>query len=764
MDVVVMLVFAVSAVLAGPALGIAALLRATRFQTEWAREHARFKRDLANDLAGVRARLTQLEAVAVTPVAAQPAVVEAEADTEFDPEPGVVVGPEAELESGINDQREVEPAAQEVEPIVWAGSDGQERVPEWEMTEEKTEEVTVPATGAWSAFTDEPAAVDAGADHAPAGTVDGAGRRARTAVWNFEEALGAKVFVWIGGVALALAGAFLVKYSWDNQLLSVGTRLLIAAVFGVAMVGAGTWLRTRSERVAAALVGAGVADLYGVTFAASSVYHFLGPVTGFVLLALVTAGAVALSLRHGRFVALLGLVGGFCTPLLIGDARAADGPLLGYLLVLQIGLVVVTRQRGWIGLSAATLVGSVGWGLVQALTGVDGGDRLAAGILGLGSAAVFVLNAAWVQARDQDVATRRRPISPFGLAVSALAAAGALLGIVTVRGGYGPQELAMVGLLGAGAIALGRLDRRYLAIPWLTLGLSVAMLVGSLVSRGTGTAETSGFAGVVLAFAALYAAGGYAASWGSRRGLRVSAVSFASLAAVGGVVLLGLGVAAVPAALAGAARCCLAWPRRCTPRWRWAGCVVGRTRPSRGRWAWPHGAWSPPPWRSRCRGPWTGFGSGPRWRWSALPQRGRRGGRACATTVDGRWAGAWGRCRPSWSCCPCLSGWGLAGGGRQGAGLAGRMAGGGLRNGGRRSGGGGVGLADPGRRKIGGCGRCSASWRRPWRPPAWCWCLPCCSTGRARRPCGGSGRSGWVWAWSPRRSTPGPRGWAGAHA
>lgn len=370
---------------------------------------------------------------------------------------------------------------------------------------------------------------------------------------GLEEALGAKVFVWIGGVALALAGAFLVKYSWENQLLPVSVRLVIAAVFGGAMVGVGTWLRGRSERVAAALVGAGVADLYGVTFAASNVYHFLGPVTGFVLLALVTAGAVSLSLRHGRFVALLGLVGGFCTPLLIGDARAADGPLLGYLLVLQIGLVVVTRQRGWIGLSAATLVGSIGWGLVQALTGVDGGDRLAAGVLGLGSAAVFVLNAAWVQAREQssqeNAATRRAPISPFGLAVSALSAAGALLGIVTVRGGYGPQELAMVGLLGAGAIALARLDRRYLPIPWLTLGLSAAMLVGSVWSRGASAAEAGGFARVVMVFAALYAAGGYAASWGARRGLRVSAVSFTSLATVGGAAMLVLGAAFVPASL-----------------------------------------------------------------------------------------------------------------------------------------------------------------------------------------------------------------------
>ncbi len=347
---------------------------------------------------------------------------------------------------------------------------------------------------------------------------------------SLEEALGAKVFVWVGGVALALAGAFLVKYSWENQLLSVGMRLLIAALFGGAMVIAGTWLGDRSARVSAALVAAGVADLYGVTFATSSVYHFVGPTFGFVLLGLVTALAVVLSLRHGQFVALLGLVGGFCTPLLVGDERPASGALLGYLLVLQIGLVVVTRQRGWIGLSAATLVGSVMWGLVQAFTGTGPEGRLIAGTLGLVSAAMFVLNAARMQARDAAAGKNRRMISPFGLAVSALAAAGSLLGIVTVRGGYQPQELAMVGLLGAGALALARLDRRYLAIPWLTLGLSAAMTMGSQAS-----ASSHSLMLVSLGFSALYGMGGYVACWDRRR---VPAVSFASLAGVGGMLML----------------------------------------------------------------------------------------------------------------------------------------------------------------------------------------------------------------------------------
>ncbi|MBI4564707.1 MAG: DUF2339 domain-containing protein [Planctomycetes bacterium] len=77
-----------------------------------------------------------------------------------------------------------------------------------------------------------------------------------------EKNLGVKVPVWIGAIALALAGIYLVKYSHEHGLLSPIARVTLAALFGCLLLGAGEWFISRSLRVASALSAAGIADLY----------------------------------------------------------------------------------------------------------------------------------------------------------------------------------------------------------------------------------------------------------------------------------------------------------------------------------------------------------------------------------------------------------------------------------------------------------------------------------------------------------------------
>ncbi len=345
---------------------------------------------------------------------------------------------------------------------------------------------------------------------------------------SLEEALGGKVLVWIGGVALALAGAFLVKYSWDAGLLSPKTRLGLAAGFGVFLVAAAQWMHPRADRVGSALAGAGVAVLYGVVFAATSVYDFLNPWFGFGCMAGVTAAAVLLSLKHGRFVALLGLVGGFLTPALVGQGTESTGALFGYLLVLQIGLVVTTRQRGWLGLSALTLVGSLAWAVVRTFVGDGPSERVWVSGFVLASAAVFILNAARVQ--GQKTKGHSPPMSTFGMAVSAVVAAAALLGVSAVRGGYSPQDLAMIGLLGAGALFLARTDRRYVSMAWLTAGLALLLAVATKLNL-----DEAATIRVAAGYGALFAVGGWACGWRNARGTH-----FAVMSAVAGPVFLGV--------------------------------------------------------------------------------------------------------------------------------------------------------------------------------------------------------------------------------
>ena len=50
-----------------------------------------------------------------------------------------------------------------------------------------------------------------------------------------------------GGVALALAGFFLIKYSIEHELLSPLARVLLGSALGVGLLGAADWVRSKPD-------------------------------------------------------------------------------------------------------------------------------------------------------------------------------------------------------------------------------------------------------------------------------------------------------------------------------------------------------------------------------------------------------------------------------------------------------------------------------------------------------------------------------------
>src|SRR5690606_12449035 len=124
-------------------------------------------------------------------------------------------------------------------------------------------------------------------------------------------------------------------------------RVMMATGMGLALLAAGHFMRTRSARVAQGMTAAGVADLYGCLLAAVNMYHFVSPGAGIVLMISLTALAIALSLLHGPFVGLLGLVGGFLMPAFVRMGEGEPAKLFPYLLVLQIAMLAVSRYRQW---------------------------------------------------------------------------------------------------------------------------------------------------------------------------------------------------------------------------------------------------------------------------------------------------------------------------------------------------------------------------------------------------------------------------------
>src|SRR5207247_8343874 len=134
--------------------------------------------------------------------------------------------------------------------------------------------------------------------------------------------------------------------------------------------------------------GAVAVILYAAFWAGHRRYDLIGMPLVFGLMVLVSAACCLLAVRYSSpLVAVLGLVGGFATPLLLASGTVGPVGLFGYVLLLDLGLLAVGRKRSWPSLGVLCLLGTV---LLQGLWIMArmGPERL---FLGLVILAVFAL-------------------------------------------------------------------------------------------------------------------------------------------------------------------------------------------------------------------------------------------------------------------------------------------------------------------------------------------------------------------------------------
>ncbi|MGE3181838.1 MAG: DUF2339 domain-containing protein, partial [Phycisphaerae bacterium] len=325
---------------------------------------------------------------------------------------------------------------------------------------------------------------------------------------GWEEQFGVRLPIWIGAIAFFLAGAFLVKYTFDKGLLSPPVRVGMGIAFGLILIGVGEWMRSRDRRIAQGLTAAGVADLFASFLAAGNLYHLVSPTGSFVLLAATTGAAIFLSLRHGPFVALLGLIGGFITPALIGSEEPDASRLFGYLILLQVGLLAVTRKQRWLPLGALTMLGGFIWVVLWLTTSFVPADSTTLVIFLVASIGTFV-GANYVSGQSDRAdawlnSPWGRPMSLLGVAVGI-----ALLCVVIGKGEHTPRDWAFFGLLGAGTIALGRFNRVY--EPFAFIAAVASLLLMIVWGRDLQPVDVATLRMTALGIGAVYAIGGYLA-------------------------------------------------------------------------------------------------------------------------------------------------------------------------------------------------------------------------------------------------------------
>ena len=194
------------------------------------------------------------------------------------------------------------------------------------------------------------------------------------------EALFAKAVGWFTtgnvpvkvGVVLSLFGvAFLVKEGIDRQwlVLPIELRLILVALFGVALLVIGWRVRVRQRTYALSVQGGGIGVLYLTIYASFANFGLLPAALAFALLVGVTAAAGALAVaQDARALAVLGTLGGFLAPVLASTGSGNHVALFSYYALLDLAILGIAWFKAWRVLNLLGFAFTFGIG---ALWGID---------------------------------------------------------------------------------------------------------------------------------------------------------------------------------------------------------------------------------------------------------------------------------------------------------------------------------------------------------------------------------------------------------
>lgn len=178
---------------------------------------------------------------------------------------------------------------------------------------------------------------------------------------SLESRVGSQYLNRAGVIALLVGVAFFLNWAFVNDWIGPLAVVIFGFVGGAVVFVLGEWfLRRRYTIFGFSLQGLGIAAFYLSLWAASEYYRLLLPWAGFAgMLLLTIATSAAAVVRNSEALAIVAVIGGFGTPLLLATGRNLETELFAYVLILCAGVLLTLRFRPWVGLLATSFLGAV---------------------------------------------------------------------------------------------------------------------------------------------------------------------------------------------------------------------------------------------------------------------------------------------------------------------------------------------------------------------------------------------------------------------
>ena len=200
------------------------------------------------------------------------------------------------------------------------------------------------------------------------------------AAW--EKFIGENLLNKIGIAILVLGIGYFVKFAIDKEWIGEIGRVAIGIFCGGILIGIAHRLRNTFRAFSSVLTGGGIVVLYFTIALGYIQYEIFNPTVAFLLMLGITAFGALLSIAYNKVeLAVIALLGGLATPILVSTGEGNYKILFIYLILLNGGMLFVSYKKQWKLVNLLSLIGTVimigGW-LIKLPSGVQNYNPLLA--------------------------------------------------------------------------------------------------------------------------------------------------------------------------------------------------------------------------------------------------------------------------------------------------------------------------------------------------------------------------------------------------